>query len=123
MNESLVTGGLVVIVGLVLVLPFLSKRVEKQLEAFLFVMGCLAVTISGLWSWHLVKEALVDPIKITLAVLFAGLIFKFIRPKIGKWAHAFARRVRILHAFLYNRRRPWVVLKRHHRHYRRIDSR
>jgi predicted cation transporter len=92
MNETLVTGGLAVIVGLVLVGPFLSKRVEKQLEAFLFVMGCLAVTISGLWSRHLVKEALVDPIKITLAVLFAGLIFRFIRPKIGIWAHAFGRR-------------------------------
>jgi predicted cation transporter len=92
MNETLVTGGLVVIVGLVLVGPFLSKRVEKQLEAFLFVMGCLAVTISGLWSWHLVKEALIDPIKITLAVLIAGLIFRFIRPKIGAWAHAFAKR-------------------------------
>ena len=92
MNESLVTGGLVVIVGLVLVLPFASKKVERQLEAFLFVMGCLAVTISGLWSWHLVKEALVDPIKITLAVLIAGVVFKFIRPKIGTWAHAFGRR-------------------------------
>ncbi|MFZ0034238.1 MAG: DUF1646 family protein, partial [Sedimentisphaerales bacterium] len=82
MNELWVTGGLATIVGLVLVLPFLSKRVEKQLEAFLFVMGCLAVTISGLWSWHLVKEALIDPIKITLAVLFAGLIFRIIRPKV-----------------------------------------
>jgi predicted cation transporter len=92
MNESLVTGGLAVIVGLVLVLPFLVKKVEKQLEAFLFVMGCLAVTISGLWSWHLVKEALVDPIKITLAVLVAGIIFKFIRPKVGAWAHAFGRK-------------------------------
>jgi predicted cation transporter len=92
MNEVWITGGLVTIVGLVLVLPFLSKRVEKQLEAFLFVMGCLAVTISGLWSWNLVKEALVDPIKITLAVLIAGLIFKFIRPKIGAWAHSFGRR-------------------------------
>jgi len=90
MNETLVTGGLVFIVGLVLVGPFLSKRVEKQLEAFLFVMGCLAVTISGLWSWHLVREALVDPIKITLAVLIAGVIFRFIRPKVGAWAHRFA---------------------------------
>ena len=92
MNEIYVTGGLVIIVGLVLALPFLCKRVEKQLETFLFIMGCLAVTVSGLWSWHLVKEALIDPIKITLAVLIAGLIFKVIRPKIGKWAHAFARR-------------------------------
>jgi predicted cation transporter len=90
MNETLVTGGLVFIVGLVLVGPFLSKRVEKQLEAFLFVMGCLAVTISWLWSWHLVKEALVEPIKITLAVLIAGVIFRFIRPKVGAWAHSFA---------------------------------
>jgi predicted cation transporter len=92
MNEQMVTGGLVTIVGLVLVLPFAVKRVERQLEAFLFVMGCLAVTVSNLWSWRLVEEALVDPIKITLAVLIAGLVFKVIRPKIGKWAHAFARR-------------------------------
>ncbi|MGA2094225.1 MAG: DUF1646 family protein [Sedimentisphaerales bacterium] len=92
MNEQMVTGGLVTIVGLVLVLPFAVKRVERQLEAFLFVMGCLAVTISGKWSWHLVTEALVDPIKITLAVLVAGFVFRFIRPKIGAWAHAFARR-------------------------------
>lgn len=83
MNETLVTGGLVFIVAVVLVGPFLFKRVEKQLEAFLFAMGCLAVTISWLWSWHLVKEALVEPIKITLAVLFAGVIFRFIRPKVG----------------------------------------
>jgi predicted cation transporter len=87
-----IIAGLAVIMGLVLILPFLVHWVEKQLEAFLFVMGCLAVTISGLWSWHLVKEALLDPIKITLAVFIAGLIFKFIRPKIGKWTHDFARK-------------------------------
>jgi predicted cation transporter len=43
MNESLVTGGLIVIVGMVLVLPFLSKRVEKQLEALrLYIVALLA---------------------------------------------------------------------------------
>ncbi len=92
MNEHLVTGGLATIIVLVLALPFLSHKVEKQLEAFLFVMGCLAVTISGLWSLHLVKEALVEPIKITLAVLIAGLIFRQIRSKVGWWAHLFAQR-------------------------------
>ena len=92
MNETYVTGGLLIIVGLVLSLPFLSKKVERQLETFLFIMGCLAVTISGLWSWHLVEKGLVEPIKITLAVLIAGLVFRVIRPKIGKWIHAFARR-------------------------------
>lgn len=90
MNETLVTSGLALIVAMVLVGPFLSKRVEKRLETFLFVMGCLAVTISWLWSWHLVKKALVEPIKITLAVLIAGVIFRFIRPKLGAWAHSFA---------------------------------
>jgi predicted cation transporter len=84
--------GLIVIVAMVLILPFAVKHVERQLEAFLFVMGCLAVTVSGLWSWHLVEKGLVEPIKITLAVLIAGLVFRVIRPKIGKWAHAFARR-------------------------------
>jgi len=92
MNEVWVTGGLVTIIGLVLALPFLSRKVEKQLEAFLFIMGVLSVTISGLWSWHLVGKALVEPIKITLAVLIAGLVFRFVRSKVGKWASAFAER-------------------------------
>jgi predicted cation transporter len=84
--------GLIIIVALVLILPFAVKHVEKQLEAFLFTMGCLAVTISGLWSWHLVEKGLVEPIKITLAVLIAGLVFRFIRPKIGDWTRSFSRR-------------------------------
>ena len=92
MNEVWVTGGLVTIIGLVLAMPFLSKRVERQLEAFLFIMGVLSVTISGLWSLHLVGKALVEPIKITLAVLIAGLVFRFIRSKVGKWASVFAGR-------------------------------
>jgi len=92
MNEGLVIGGLATVMGLVLVLPFSVKRVEKELEAFLFVMGVISVTISGLWSLHLVKEALVEPIKITMAVFFAGLIFKLIRTKVGKWTSAVAQR-------------------------------
>ena len=46
-------------------------------------MGVISVSISRLWSCHLVKEALVEPIKITLAVLLAGLLFKLLRSKIG----------------------------------------
>jgi len=92
MNEGLVIGGLAIVMGLVLVLPFSVKKVEEELEAFLFIMGVLAVSISRLWSRHLVEEALIEPIKITLAVFFAGLIFKFIRPKLGKWTTALAQR-------------------------------
>jgi predicted cation transporter len=92
MNEHLVAGGLATIVMLVLATPFLSHRVEKQLEAFLFVMGVLAVTISGLWSLELVKKAVEEPIKITLAVLIAGLIFRSIRSEVGVWATRFGER-------------------------------
>jgi predicted cation transporter len=92
MNDAWVVGGLATVVGLVLALPFLSKKVERQIEAFLFVTGVSAVTISGLWTWHLVGKALLEPIKITLAVLVAGLIFRFIRPKLGKWTTTFATR-------------------------------
>jgi len=92
MDEGLVIGGLATVMGLVLALPFSLKKVEEELEAFLFVMGVISVTISSLWSWHLVEEALVEPIKITMAVFFAGLIFKFIRPKVGKWTSKLAQR-------------------------------
>ena len=93
MNEGLwVTGGLAAIIGLVLALPFSVKKVEEELEAFLFIMGVLSVSISGLWSRHLVGKAIVEPVKITLAVLIAGLLFRLIRPKIGKWVIWFAGR-------------------------------
>ena len=42
--------GLFVIVLIVLLGPFLVKKIEHNLEAFLFVMGVLAVTISSFYS-------------------------------------------------------------------------
>ena len=92
MNEQLVTGGLVAVIALVLATPFVCHAVEKQLEAFLFVMGVLAVTISGLWSLALVEKALVEPLKITAAVLVAGLLFRWLRSKVGVWATHFGVR-------------------------------
>lgn len=80
----LAIAGLFIILVLVLALPFLVKKVEENLELFLFVMGAAAVSVSSLWSWHLVKEALVEPIKITLAVLIAGTLFKFARPALAR---------------------------------------
>ncbi len=71
--------GLFAILLLVLLLPFLVKKVEENLEIFLFAMGALAVTVTSQWAWPLVQEGLVEPIKITAAVLVAGLLFKFLR--------------------------------------------
>ena len=40
-------ASLALIMALVLVLPFSVKRVEEELEIFLLVMGCAAMTVSG----------------------------------------------------------------------------
>ena len=55
-----------------LFLPFSVKKVEHNLEAFLFLMGIAAASISGMMNRDLIGKALVDPINITLAVLIAG---------------------------------------------------
>jgi len=97
MNEHLVTGGLATIIVLVLALPFLVHKVEKQLEIFLFVMGVAVVTIAGKWSGHLVVEALLDPIRlnhpIVEAVLGAGLLFRIFRDTIRRHVMGLERAV------------------------------
>ncbi|MBI4060577.1 MAG: DUF1646 family protein [Elusimicrobia bacterium] len=75
--------GLGLIMALVLVLPFSVRWVEEELEAFLLVMGCLAVSISRLWTGHLVMEALAEPIKISCAVLLFGFAFRRFRGTIA----------------------------------------
>lgn len=91
--------GLFVIVLIVLVGPFMIKKIEHNLEAFLFVMGVLAVTISSFysrealealgysehqmeligWNMEIVMEAVKEPIikGIVPAVLVAGLLFHY----------------------------------------------
>ncbi|VVB96258.1 Uncharacterised protein [uncultured archaeon] len=93
--SSTVAGGLGIIFLIVLLGPFLIKKIEHNLEIFLFSMGVLAVTVNSFflkvspgtelvgegtlpyWNFNLVEKALVDPIEISLAVLFAGLIFHY----------------------------------------------
>ncbi|MED4966249.1 DUF1646 family protein [Heyndrickxia coagulans] len=75
--------GLTVILLLVLFLPF-TKIVERNLEAFLFVMGVAACIVSRSFSWHLVQEALLHPLNITIAVLAMGLLFRWFEKPIEK---------------------------------------
>jgi len=82
--DNLVVSGLILIIIAVLVLPFSVKKVEEELEIFLFIMGILAVSISKIWSLHLVIEALKEPIPISITVLAMGFIFKYTRKKIAK---------------------------------------
>ena len=85
--------GLLIILVLVLTLPFLVKKIEEQLEIFLFVVGCAAVTITAQWNAHLLHEALLEPVKITLAVLFAGLLFKLSQKSIAGHVNTVAQAI------------------------------
>jgi predicted cation transporter len=63
----------------VLVGPFVNRKIEGNLEAFLLIMGLLSATVSGAWTLAIVREGLVAPIEITLAVLGAGALFHYLR--------------------------------------------
>ncbi len=59
-----------------LCVPFLYKKAEKNLEIFLLICGTVAVSIAGVWSRHLLLEALKEPVLISAAVLILGFLFK-----------------------------------------------
>jgi len=52
------------ITGLTLILPFAIKIINDQLELFFLLMGLAAVTISGVWSWELVLDAVKAPLTV-----------------------------------------------------------
>ena len=74
----MLTAGLSLIFVVVLLGPFINRRIERNLEGFLFLMGIISATISRVWSPDLVREGLKAPIEITLAVLGAGGIFHYL---------------------------------------------
>lgn len=79
--------GLLLILLCVLLLPFFVKPAERNLELFLFVMGILSVTLSGLWSSDLVLEGLSTPVNpkhpIVEVVFISSLIFRYF----SRWIH------------------------------------
>jgi predicted cation transporter len=95
MPPTIIDLGLFAIVLMVLLGPFLVPKIEHNLEAFLFVMGVLAVTLSSFeshanlvmlygehiphvgWNMPLIEEAIKEPVfkGIVPAVLVAGLLF------------------------------------------------
>jgi len=99
---TIIDLGLFAIVLTVLLGPFLIRKIEHNLEAFLFVMGVLAVTLSSFeshdnlarfygeniphvgWNMHLIMEAIEEPVikGIVPAVLVAGLLFYYGRDKV-----------------------------------------
>ncbi|MGB3943357.1 MAG: DUF1646 family protein [Methanothrix sp.] len=100
---TLVELGLLAIVLIVLLGPFTVRKIEHNLEAFLFVMGVSAVTLSSFeshenlvrlygetipeigWNMHLIMEAVEEPVMkgIVPAVLVAGLLFHYGRNQVN----------------------------------------
>ncbi len=79
--------GLSAIIFCVFILPIVSRPVEKNLEIFLMAMGALAVTLTHffstekIWSIRYILQSLYQPLGITFAVLFVGIIvYKFNEP-------------------------------------------
>lgn len=79
----------------VLVLPFVFKKVEHNLELFLFVAGVAAALVSRQMTGHLISEALLDPIPITFAVLGFGLVFKWLRRYLDRFVKGLLGKVSI----------------------------
>ncbi len=73
---------LIIVLLLVFVLPFTVKKVEEELEIFLFIMGVAAALIAHKMAMPLIKEALVEPVKITIAVFVAGALFYVFHEKV-----------------------------------------
>ena len=85
--------GLIAILVLVLVLPFAFKKIEHNLEIFLFVMGVGAAFFAGRISGHLVLEGLKEPLPITGAVWGFGLLFKWTRSFMDQIIRAILKKV------------------------------
>jgi predicted cation transporter len=79
METTMLMIGLLLIFVIVLIGPFLNKKIEANLEAFLFAMGVVSATLSNAWSAEVIHEGFTAPISITLAVLGAGVLFHYLR--------------------------------------------
>jgi predicted cation transporter len=79
--------GLMAIILMVFLFPFISKTIAGNLELFLLAMGILAVTIAEKWSQGLLAAAVTDPVSkgVVPAVLFAGLIFFYGKSRLDRW--------------------------------------
>lgn len=96
----MIIAGLCAIILFVLILPFVSKKIEHNLEVFLFAAGLLAAIISKEMSRHLCVEAVSEPLPITAAVLAFGLIFKWSRKYLDKFINAALGKLS-LHLFVF----------------------
>ncbi len=92
----MVVDGLVVQIATLtalITIPVVSKKIEHNIEYFFLAVGIVSVSIVGLWSTHLLEEALLHPVMIgnipigiTQVVLVAGLIFYYNKDRVARFA-------------------------------------
>ncbi|MBC8061418.1 MAG: DUF1646 family protein [Clostridiaceae bacterium] len=78
--------GLFIILILILLLPLTVKKVEDNLEIFLFIMGISAILISRSLTVHFILEVLTNQLlyMITAAVLIGGFLFRYVNKYIER---------------------------------------
>lgn len=72
--------GLGLILIAVLLGPIFIKSIERNLELFFLTLGVLAAIVGGQVGWPLLRDALTEPIGLTLAVLVFGVLARLFRP-------------------------------------------
>jgi predicted cation transporter len=80
-----------IIVLAVLILPLSVRLIESNIEFFLLAAGGIAVSVSGVWTSHLIIDAVTKPLPITLAVLLFGLLFFYGRAYLDRFLNASIR--------------------------------
>jgi predicted cation transporter len=86
----MITYILIVIFLIILLLPLLMKKVEHNLELFLLIIGAITLMLSHLFgpepllNLRLVESAALEPVKLTIATLLFGLVFRALREPLNK---------------------------------------
>jgi predicted cation transporter len=78
MNEI---AGLILL-ALLLFGPLSLNVIEHNIEAYFLVLGIIATAIGEGFSAHLIKGAVTEPVEISIAVLVAGFLFRWLGPKL-----------------------------------------
>lgn len=101
-EDLIVQTGLLAVLFIVLMTPFLSSGVEKNLEPFLLMMGLAATLLTGALTADLILASLVEPVPISLVVLFTGTLFSLGKERLSRAVVSLSRRLpaALLHFFL-----------------------
>ena len=92
--------GLAGLAAALLILPFRVRKIEENLEPFFLAVGVMSVTVSGLWGWPVIIEALKAPIMIgtvpigiVQVVLVMGLLIHYANAPFSRWILRLARKL------------------------------